>query len=240
MRVEGATVLITGSNRGLGRSLVRSALASGAAKVYAAARDTAQVETSDRRVHAVRLDLADPASVQALGAQCEDSDILINNAAYLANASALRADIHQGQLEMQTNYWGLVHMIRTFEPILRRRGGGAIVNILSIGALASVPFCSSYCASKAAAWSLTQGARAELAGQGIEVLAVFPGPIATEMARPHELEGRCPPDVMASAIMASIDKGQPEIFPDPSSAAVADQYGRAPWRLADMFANRLS
>lgn len=232
MKIKGANLLVTGSNRGLGRALVEAALVHGAGKVYAAARDPAGIAASDPRVRPVALDLTDSQSVAELSALCADTDIIINNAASLANSSAFRApDLEAGRLEMETNYWGLLRVTRAFAPGLAARDGGAIVNILSIGALASVPFCSSYCASKAAAWSLTQSTRAELARQGTKVVAVFPGPIATEMARAHQQEGRCPPEVMANDILSSIAKGEEMIFPDAVSAGVAQLYGSSPWAL---------
>jgi len=240
MQVEAANVLVTGSNRGLGRALVQAALDHGAARVYATARDPGSVGLDDARVTTVQLDLTDDRSVERAGELCRDTDILINNAAYLANSSALRAqDLDAGRLEMETNYFGLVRITRVFAPHLAARGGGAIANILSIGALACVPFCSSYCAAKSAAWSFTQGSRAELAAQRTEVIAVFPGPIATDMARPHQQEGRCPPGVMADAIMAAISRGERMIFPDRASAAVAEEYGRSPWALANRFAGNI-
>lgn len=240
MKVEGAAVLITGSNRGLGKALVAAALAAGAAKVYAAARSPAGVEGGDARIVPVALDLTDPASIEALRGVCGDTDILINNAASLANASALRADtLDAARVEMETNYWGVVRIVRSFAPVMARRETSAIVNILSIGALAGIPFCSSYCASKAAAWSFTQALRPELAGQGTGVFAVFPGPIATGMARAHEEAGRTPPADVARAIFTGIAAGSRHIFPDPASLAVAQSFGTDPWSLPNQFAGSI-
>ena len=240
MTLAGVTLLITGSNRGLGRSLVEAGLQAGAGKIYAAARNPATVTIDDPHVVPVELDICDPASVERAREACSDVDIVINNAASLANASAYRAEtLAPAMAEMQTNFWGLVAMCRAFAPSLAERPNSVIVNILSMGALAGIPFCSSYCASKAAAWSFTQSLRLELADRETAVLAVFPGPIATEMARPHEREGRWPAAEVANAIYDGIARRDPHIFPDPVAQSVATAYAADPWALPARFAGSL-
>lgn len=240
MILEGATILITGSNRGLGRALVDAGLEAGAGKIYAAARNPSDIVIADDRVVAVELDLCDEASVAALRRDCGDIDILINNAASLANSSSLRAtSLEPAATEMQTNYWGLVAMCRAFASPHAARAPRTIVNILSMGALAGIPFCSSYCASKAAAWSFTQSLRLELAPLGTAVLAVFPGPIATEMARPHEREGRWPAADVARAIYEDVAQDVPHIFPDPVAQSVATAYAADPWSLPTRFSGSI-
>jgi NAD(P)-dependent dehydrogenase (short-subunit alcohol dehydrogenase family) len=237
VRIEGANVLITGANRGLGKALMQAALDGGAGKVYAAARDPRSVTHADKRITVVKLDVTQQRLIDAAAEACRDVDIVMNNAAFLANMPAVgAADIESGRLEMETNYWGVLRMMRAFAPRLSARGGGALVNILSVGALAGVPPCGSYSASKAAAWSLTQSARTELAAQGTKVFAVFPGPIATEMAPPGQEEGRHPPAQIARAIFAAIVADELMIFPDPVSAVVAENYARSPWSLESVFA----
>lgn len=240
MTLEGATILITGSNRGLGRTLVGAGLEAGAKKIYAAARCSADVANDDPRIAPIELDVCEPASIDRARAICSDVDIVINNAASLANASTYRAKtLAPARTEMETNFWGLVSMCRAFAPVLEGREGSAIVNILSMGALAGIPFCGSYCASKAAAWSFTQALRLELAASGTAVLAVFPGPIATEMARPHEREGRWPAEEVARAIYAGLARGDPHIFPDPVAQSVAASYAANPWDLPARFAGSI-
>jgi NAD(P)-dependent dehydrogenase (short-subunit alcohol dehydrogenase family) len=229
-------VLVTGSNRGLGRALVAALLQRGASKVYAGAR--AALDTSlfdDARVVTVPLDVTSDRSVSRCASLCADVDMVINNAAVLFNTPLVGAsDIDNARVEMETNYWGTLRMIRAFASFLAAPRCGSIVNILSIGALSSVPFCGSYCAAKAAAWSLTQAVRSELRDRGVTVVAVFPGPIATEMSRSRDTAGRCPPDVMARTIVAAFDRGDTTVFPDDVSASFAKTYGANP--LADLFA----
>ena len=240
MRIKGATVLVTGSNRGLGRALVQAFLDQGAGRIYAAVRAPSLARIDDPRVAPIVLDVTAAASVAAAADRCGDTDILVNNAASLANSPCMGvADLSAARLEMETNCWGVLAMCRAFAPSLARRGGGAIVNILSMGALASVPFAGSYCASKAAAWSMTQCMRAELARAGTQVAAVFPGPIATDMARRGEEAGRCPPDVMAAAIVAALGRDNMMIFPAPVSAAILSLFSVDPWALEGRFAQSL-
>jgi NAD(P)-dependent dehydrogenase (short-subunit alcohol dehydrogenase family) len=237
MRIEGATALVTGANRGLGKALVGAFLEAGAGRVYATLRDPSLAPFTDPRVEWVRLDLTAPSSVEEVARRCGDTDILVNNAASLANTPCLAvADLAGARLEMETNYWGVLALCRAFAPQLAERDGRAIVNILSIGALACVPFAGTYCASKAAQWSLTQCLRAELGKTGVSVAAVFPGPIATDMARPGDAGGRCPPEIMAATIVAELGRNNLMIFPDPVSAAIREGYSADPWALERQFA----
>jgi len=230
--VRDAVVMVTGSNRGLGRAFVDAFLQAGAAKVYATMRRPDPALFGDPRVQAVPLDVTDDGSVARLAAEAGDTQILVNNAAALTKLAALGApDIEGARMEMEANYFGVLRMCRAFAPILAANGGGAIVNILSIGALANVPSSGSYCASKAACWSLTQAVRAELRGQGTLVMAVFAGAIATEMARAGNTTPRCPPDVMAANIVEALRRDETNVFPDTSSAATGELYKKDPWAL---------
>ena len=237
MAISGSHVLVTGSNRGLGRSLVGALLAQDAARVYAAARNIDLLGFDDPRVVAVQLDVTSDFSVHRASSVCQPIDVVINNAAALFNTPLMGvADLDGARVEMETNYWGILRMCRAFVPSLTPRRG-LIVNVLSIGALTSVPFCGSYCAAKAAAWSLTQAIRGELRASGVTVVAAFPGPIATDMARPGEMAGRCPPDVMARTLVKALDQGETMIFPDDVSAAFVQSYAADP--LADRFAGNM-
>jgi len=231
--IKGSKVLVTGSNRGLGRALVQAFLGGVAATVYAAVRDARKAVFEHPRVQTVELDVTNDTSVAEAVARCGDVDYVVNNAATLFNTPLIGVpDLEGARNEMETNYWGVLRMCRAFAPPLSSPRNGAIVNILSIGSLTSVPFCGSYCASKAAAWSLTQAVRAELAPQGVSVVAAFPGPIATEMARPEDKGARCPPDVMAKTIVEALGAGETMIFPDVVSQAFAAHYAASPLSMA--------
>ena len=95
-----------------------------------------------------------------------------------------------------------------------------MVNVVSIGALAAVPVLPAYSISKAAALSLTQSQRALLAGHGVSVHAVMPGPIDTDMVRDLDIP-KAPPADVANAALDGVEQGEEEI-PDPMSQMLAD------------------
>jgi NAD(P)-dependent dehydrogenase (short-subunit alcohol dehydrogenase family) len=224
MHIEGARAVVTGANRGLGKALVEAFLARGAACVYAAGRDRDALKHAfgdQKRVVPVSLDVTSDPSTEAAARTCRDATIVVNNAGALTHSRLMEApSLDNARLEMETNYWGVLRMCRSFAPVLARNGGGALVNILSMGALANMPFVGSYCASKAAAWSLTQGVRGELAGNGTLVMGVIAGPILTDMAREHEREGRYPASMIAAATLDGIEQGRTTVYPDPKAAEI--------------------
>jgi NAD(P)-dependent dehydrogenase (short-subunit alcohol dehydrogenase family) len=87
--------------------------------------------------------------------------------------------MENARLEMETNYFGTLAMCRAFAPILKKNGGGAIVNVLSVVSWFNMPMQATYCASKSAAWSLTKAVRFELRAQGTFVAGVYAGYIDT-------------------------------------------------------------
>ena len=112
---------------------------------------------------------------------------------------------------MRTNFVGTLSMSRAFAPVLERNGGGAIVNLLSLVVFGSVRPIGGYSASKAAAASITQALRAQLADRGIAVHGVFPGAIDTDMIRNFQIPKSSAPDV-AAAILDGVAAGQSNIF----------------------------
>jgi NAD(P)-dependent dehydrogenase (short-subunit alcohol dehydrogenase family) len=181
MKIDGSTALVTGANRGLGRAYARELLSRGAAKVYGAARNPATVTDPD--VIPIALDITDPARIVAVAAECADVDLLVNNAGVMATSTFIDApNLDAARLEMETNYFGTLSMCRAFAPVLAANGGGAIVNMLSVSSFYTNPLVGSYGASKAAALSLTNGIRIELAHHGTLVVAVHASFIDTDMA----------------------------------------------------------
>jgi NAD(P)-dependent dehydrogenase (short-subunit alcohol dehydrogenase family) len=218
MEVAGAVVLVTGANRGIGRALARALLAAGAAKVYAAARDPARV--TDPGLVPIRLDVTRREEVAAAAAACGDVTILVNNAGVARFEPLLEAaDMAAAREEMETNYFGTLAMCRAFAPVLARNGGGAIVNILSVVSWINVPMQGSYSASKAAAWSLTNGIRTELRGQGTIVVGVHPGYVDTDMTANVEAPKSRPEDI-AARVVEALASGAEEVLPDTRSHEV--------------------
>jgi NAD(P)-dependent dehydrogenase (short-subunit alcohol dehydrogenase family) len=128
---------------------------------------------------------------------------------------------------MEVNFFGTFAVMQAFAPVLARNGGGAIVNIGSVASLVNFPMLLAYSASKAATHSVTQAARAMLKAQGTQVFGVYPGPIDTRMAADITLPKTSPADA-ARAIVAGIEAGTEEIFPDPMSQGMGGAFLAGP------------
>ena len=220
MTMTGKTILVTGANRGIGRALAAEALARGATRVYAGTRQP--LPRPDDRVTPLCLDVTNTAQIEAAACQVRSLDMLINNAGI-----ALPDDLSDPAMlerHLAVNLFGTYAVTQAFLPAVTR-ARGAIVNILSVNALAPLPFIiPAYSVSKAAAFSLTQSLRARVAGQGVSVHAVLPGPVDTDMLRGSDIP-KASPESVARAIFDAVDDGDEEIFPDPASASLA-----AGWR----------
>jgi len=218
MTIADKTILVTGANRGIGQALVEEALRRGAKRVYAGTRQP--LAHSDGRVTPVPLDVTNAAQAQAAAESVESLDILINNAGLalpddLSDPAAL-------QQHLAVNLFGTYGVTQAFLPLLTR-SRGAIVNVLSLSALATVPLTPAYAISKAAAFSLSQSLRALLAARGVTVHAVLPGPVDTDMIRGWDIP-KASPESVARAIFDGVENGEDEIFPDPMSAAMAQSW----------------
>ncbi len=199
MNITGKTILITGTNRGLGKALVEEALRRGAKQVYAGAR--VPMEHSDKRVTPLTLDITNAAQIQEVVEKVKSLDILINNASIaLSDDLSDRTAIEQ---HLAVIFFGTYDMTQAFLPLLTR-SRGAIVNVLSLAALAA-------------------SLRALLAGQGVGVYAVLPGPIDTEMSRSLDIP-KASPESVAQALFDGVEKGEEEIFPDPMSESLAESW----------------
>jgi NAD(P)-dependent dehydrogenase (short-subunit alcohol dehydrogenase family) len=215
MNIQGSTALVTGANRGLGKAIVSALLEAGAAKVYAAARDERKIVVDDPRIVAIPLDTTKPETIAAAAQRAGDVTLLVNNAGVLSGFDVLKASQAEFDAAFRTNVYGTLHVIKTFVPVLERVGGGAtIVNVLSLVSLGSFPAMGGYSASKAAAYSITQSLRAGLKPRGIDVLAVLPGPIDTDMVRDIPMPKASAEDT-AKGVVAGIARGDEDIFPDP-------------------------
>jgi NAD(P)-dependent dehydrogenase (short-subunit alcohol dehydrogenase family) len=177
MDVAGSTALVTGANRGLGRELAIQLVERGAKRVYAAVRDPATI--AEDRLVPVALDVTDPTGVATTAEDLPDVDLVINNAGLAGAGSLLTGDLAGARAELETNLFGPVNVLRAFAPVLARNGGGAVVNVLSVLSWSAAPTSGSYAASKAAAWSFTNTARAEL--PDTQVLGVHVGYMDTDM-----------------------------------------------------------
>jgi NAD(P)-dependent dehydrogenase (short-subunit alcohol dehydrogenase family) len=218
MKLDNATVLVTGANRGLGEEFARQALARGARKVYAGARDPASVRLSG--VTPVRLDVNDPAQVAQAVADCGDVTLVVNNAGIATFGGVLEEDsIAALQRMMETNVYGLLRVSQGFAPVLARHHGGALLNVLSVASWISTPGLAAYAATKSAAWSVNNGLRIALKEQGTQVLGLHVGFVDTDLTRGIDLPKLAPADVVARAYEA-LEDGKSEVLIDELSQNV--------------------
>lgn len=225
--VKGRTVLVTGADGGIGRALVDAFVKAGAARVWAATRKPIESQTADGAVvQFVRMDVTDVASVEAaVAATGGQVEILVNNAGVTAISGLLDADTIAGaRQEMEVNYLGTLNVIRSFAPAMKARGQGVVVNVLTVLAHVNLPSMGSYCASKAAALSMTQGVRAELMPWGVRVAAIFPSTVDTP-ASADSPPPKLRPAQVAQAVVQQIVDGTEDIYP---GRFAADLY--AGWR----------
>jgi len=218
MTIADKAVLVTGANRGIGQALVAEALTRGVKRVYAATRQP--VTHSDSRVTPVTLDVTNAAQIQRAVDEIESLDVLINNAGL-----ALYDDLSDPSVlerHLAVNLFGTYSVTQAFLPLLTR-SEGAIVNNLSMNALAPLPLIPSYSISKAAAFNLTQSLRVLVAARGVRVHAVLTGPVDTDMTRGLDIP-KAAPESVARAIFDGVEQGQEEIFPDAMSQSLAQSW----------------
>ncbi|QMU19897.1 SDR family NAD(P)-dependent oxidoreductase [Gordonia rubripertincta] len=230
MDLSSATALVTGANRGLGHALATE-LARRGAKVYATGRRPELIDIAG--VEVLRLDITDPASVDAAAAVADDVDVVINNAAFTGGGNLVTGELDATRAVMDSNYYGTLSVIRAFAPVLARNGGGAILNVLSAAAWNTADGNTAYAAAKSAEWGLTNGVRVELAGQGTQVSALVPGLIATQtlldyaaqagMELPEALLSQ--PAELARIALDGLEAGDLEILDDLSRQSKAGLAG---------------
>ncbi|MGA7525068.1 MAG: SDR family NAD(P)-dependent oxidoreductase [Acidobacteriaceae bacterium] len=216
MNITGKTILITGANRGIGHALVVEALRRGAKQVYAGTRSG--VDIADERVVPVVLDVTNDTQIEQAVRKAGSLDVVINNSGIAPYDDLSDPEVIEQALAV--NFFGMYKVSRAFLPMLKR-ARGALVNNLSLMALAPLPLTPSYAISKAAALSMTQSLRALLAGQNVSVHGVFLGPVDTDMTRGFEIP-KASPESVAQGIFDGLENGEEDIFPDAMSRSIAD------------------
>jgi short-subunit dehydrogenase len=221
MALDNDVVIVTGAARGIGKALVAELLSRNVKKIYAVGRnETVKAAYAGQpEITALIADVSDAKQVAALALIAPDVTVVINNAGVLDFGGSLTASDEAISRNFGTNFQGQLNVARSFAPIMEKNGGGHLVNLLTVVSFASMPALAVYNASKAAAWSMTQSLRADLAKKGIQVHAVFPGPVDTDMAAEITFPKTSPADV-AEAIVEGIVNGEEDIFPDEMSKQV--------------------
>jgi NAD(P)-dependent dehydrogenase (short-subunit alcohol dehydrogenase family) len=212
MKIDNATVLVTGANRGIGLAFTRELLARGARKVYAAARDPSTITLPG--VEAIRLDVTKPEEVAAAVARTGDVTLVINNAGVGHFGGFLAADSEAvAHRQFETNFFGMLRLSKAFAPVLAANGGGGLLNVLSIVSWINGGQLAAYAASKSAAWSLTNALRHELAAQKTQVLALHMAFVDTDLVRGLDAPKSSPEDIVKRAL-DGLEAGLDEVLAD--------------------------
>jgi NAD(P)-dependent dehydrogenase (short-subunit alcohol dehydrogenase family) len=210
-------VFVSGANRGIGAALVRGLLQRGVKKVYAAARDPSRAPAFDiKRVVSIALDITNEKSVADAAHHAADTEVLINNAGVASYVTVLDGDMVSIRRDMETIFFGTLNMMRAFVPIMERNRQPTIINMNSFGSFVHFPILGGYCAAKAALFSITQGARIQLAERGFKVHSIHPGAIDTDMTRQAQIVKTSPQEAVES-MFSDLETDRPDIFPDRES-----------------------
>lgn len=207
--LEGAVVLVTGGQRGIGKAIVDDLLTRGVAKVYATARDPKP--SADPRVVPLPLEVTDQASIDALAAAAPDVTVLVNNAGALSPGTYLDSSIDDVRAVFDANFFGPLQLTRAFVPIIEKNGGGHILNAHS--ALSWIARGGAYAASKAAFWSQTNAIRLELLNRGIGVTGLHMGYVDTDMVA-AVTDPKARPEDIAKAALDGLETGAYEVLAD--------------------------
>jgi short-subunit dehydrogenase len=224
--IKDSTVLITGATGAIATALIAALTARGAKKIYAAARDPSALAASDRLVP-LKMDVTSDGDVNKAAAVATDITLLINNAGVNHNtAFLLAADMSIAREELECNYLAPLRVTRAFAPALIANKG-AVLNMLTILSRVNLPFMGSYCASKAAALSLTQGLRAELGPRGVRVAAALPGAVDTRMTAGLPIPKMSPAEA-ATEILDGFESGEEEIYVGDMARGLAEGLAKDP------------
>jgi NAD(P)-dependent dehydrogenase (short-subunit alcohol dehydrogenase family) len=212
--LEGKIAVVTGASRGIGAAIASGLEASGA-KVFGISRSG----TAPENITAISCDLSDDASVQRtfddLSKSCDKLDVLVNAAGISLGASGGHSELQRFRHTLATDLTGIYATILASYPLLRKAGGGSIINLTSINSVRGFPGNPGYVAAKAGLAGLTRALAVDYACDGIRVNALAPGYVATEMTamsfadpamhedrRRHTMLGRWgnPDDLVGAAI----------------------------------------
>jgi NAD(P)-dependent dehydrogenase (short-subunit alcohol dehydrogenase family) len=224
--IKGSVVLITGASGAIAQALIAGLTARGAKKIYAAARDISGLVASDHLVP-LKMDVGSDDDVKQAAAVATDVTLLINNAGINHNTSFMTApDMAIATQEIEVNYLGTLRVTRAFAPALIANHG-SVLNLLTILARVNLPFMGSYCASKAATLSLTQGLRGELMPKGVHVVGALPGAVDTRMTEMLTIPKMTPADAVTE-ILDGFETGEEDIYVGEMARGIAQGLAHDP------------
>ena len=241
---KGKVAFVSGANRGIGREITIELLEQGAKKVYAGVRNVKSMEDLKseygNRLVPVLMDLRDDRSIIKATRSVKDVEILVNNAGVYEPGGFCSDDtLDSLAINFEVNVWGLVKLTVSLIDYLKQKECAAIVNIISVVGLASMPVAGTYSASKAAVHSITQGLRGELHSHNILVMGAYPGPIDTDMTKELEMDKDTPQNV-AKNVVKALAKGKEYVFPDIMSKQVGELYLTEPAAVEKQFSSFMS
>ena len=228
--IENRVALVTGANRGVGKAITEGLLEAGAAKVYAAVRNPASldelIERYGDRIVPVEFDLTRPETAAAAAKVATDVNLVVSNAGVLNVSDPLAEEaVESLKFQMEGNVYALIHLAQAFGPVLKANGGGALAQMNSLASLKNFTPFTTYSASKAAAYSVTQGLREAWAEQGTQVISIIAGPLKTEMSDSAGMgEGAPSPDLVAEALIDALQSGDFLVYPDPMAQGAGKAY----------------
>lgn len=212
MKLDNATVLITGANRGIGLAFAKAALARGARKVYAGARDPRSVTLPG--VTPIQLDVNSPADIAAAVEAARDVTVVVNNAGIAQFTSPLAAEAESSlRQQLEANVFGVLRISRAFAPVLAANGGGALLNVASVASWITSPALAGYAVTKSATWSLSNGLRDALRGQKTQVLTLHMAFVDTDMAQSIAMP-KCSPEQLVARAFDALKAGADEVLAD--------------------------
>src|SRR5262245_16511590 len=216
MKLQDRVAVITGASMGIGEAIAKLFLREGA-RVVLCARDLARTEAAAQRIGGtaentlcLSCDVSKRDQVNALMEAAVKKfgriDILVNNAGFGLNDSVEKMDMGHLRQMFDTNFFGMMECMQSAIPIMRRQGGGSIVNISSVSGHISTPYMGGYAATKHAMQAIGMASRQELKRHNINVCTVCPGYIKTDFAK-NMIKGSQPQRVGGSvryAVNASV------------------------------------
>ena len=220
--LDARVVAVTGGARGIGRAIAAELTRAGA-RVGIGDMDLAAAEATaaelGERAEAFELDVTDRDSVDRFVDDVEDRlgplDVMVNNAGILLVGPFLEEDDAATARQLAVNVMGVVHGMRAALPRMRERGRGHVVNVASSASWVAPPGEVTYSATKHAVLALTDGVREELYGSGVHLTGVFPGLVATELAKgtkPPRITKWISPEQVGAAVADAIRKPRPDVF----------------------------
>jgi short-subunit dehydrogenase len=230
---ESAVALVTGASSGIGEAIARELAERGHGLALAARREDRLVALAEElgsqqgiRAEAFKADLEEPAGREALAADLNaagrDVEILVNNAGFGDYRDLVDADREALMRMVRLNCEALLDLTARYLPGMGTRGRGAVINVASTAAFQPLPGNAAYAATKAFVLSLSEAVHAEMAGSGVTVTAVCPGPVKTEFAEvagigaaehsTPELVWASAEDVAAAAVSGA-DRGKRVVVP---------------------------